>query len=104
MWKEIFRKPTKWRVMKGLLIKEIDDLITAACSDGRLTGEASIGWIKGQAATNPDFVKAHLAGLPKIAALSQTQTSQMNFAGKQQQTQTPPVDDIQTSIDAQLGL
>ena len=27
MWKEIFRKPTKWRVMKGLVIKEIDDLI-----------------------------------------------------------------------------
>jgi phospholipid/cholesterol/gamma-HCH transport system permease protein len=27
MWKEIFRKPTKWKVMKGLLIKEIDDLI-----------------------------------------------------------------------------
>ena len=27
MWKEIFRKPTKWKVMKGLVIKEIDDLI-----------------------------------------------------------------------------
>ncbi|WP_035758961.1 MlaE family ABC transporter permease [Flavobacterium tegetincola] len=27
MWKDIFRKPTKWKVMKGLLIKEIDDLI-----------------------------------------------------------------------------
>lgn len=27
MWKEIFRRPTKWKVMKGLLIKEIDDLI-----------------------------------------------------------------------------
>lgn len=27
MYKEIFRKPTKWKVMKGLLIKEIDDLI-----------------------------------------------------------------------------
>lgn len=27
MWKEIFRKPTKWKVMKGLLIKEIDDSI-----------------------------------------------------------------------------
>ncbi len=27
MWKEIFRKPTKWSVMKGLLLKEIDDLI-----------------------------------------------------------------------------
>ena len=27
MWKEIFRKPTKWKVMKVLLLKEIDDLI-----------------------------------------------------------------------------
>ena len=27
MWKEIFRKPTKWSVMKGLIFKEIDDLI-----------------------------------------------------------------------------
>jgi phospholipid/cholesterol/gamma-HCH transport system permease protein len=27
MWPEIFRKPTKWSVMQGLIIKEIDDLI-----------------------------------------------------------------------------
>lgn len=27
MWPEIFRKPTKWSVMRGLIIKEIDDLI-----------------------------------------------------------------------------
>ena len=27
MWKEIFRKPTKFSVMKGLIFKEIDDLI-----------------------------------------------------------------------------
>lgn len=27
MWKEIFNKPTKWPVMKGLIFKEIDDLI-----------------------------------------------------------------------------
>ena len=27
MWKEIFSKPTKWSVMKGLIFKEIDDLI-----------------------------------------------------------------------------
>ncbi len=27
MWKEIFNKPTKWSVMKGLIYKEIDDLI-----------------------------------------------------------------------------
>jgi len=27
MWKETFNKPTKWSVMKGLILKEIDDLI-----------------------------------------------------------------------------
>ncbi len=27
MWKEIFNKPVKWSVMKGLILKEIDDLI-----------------------------------------------------------------------------
>jgi phage I-like protein len=83
--------------------KEIDDLIVAACSDGRLTGEASINWIKGQAATHPDWVKTHLAGLPKIAALSQTQTSTVNLnqaGGKQIQ----PVDDIALNVESQLGL
>jgi phospholipid/cholesterol/gamma-HCH transport system permease protein len=27
MWREIFKKPTKWSVMKGLILKEVDDLI-----------------------------------------------------------------------------
>ncbi len=27
MWKEIFRKPVKWSVMRGLILKEIDSLI-----------------------------------------------------------------------------
>lgn len=27
MWKEVFNKPTKWSVMKTLILKEIDDLI-----------------------------------------------------------------------------
>jgi phospholipid/cholesterol/gamma-HCH transport system permease protein len=27
MWREIFKKPTKWSVMKVLIYKEIDDLI-----------------------------------------------------------------------------
>ena len=27
MWKEMFKKPTKWSVMKGLILKEVDDLI-----------------------------------------------------------------------------
>ena len=87
-------------VMKA---KEIDDLITAACSDGRLTGDATINWVKDQARTNPDFVKTHLEGLPKIAALTQQQTSQVNLAANHQQ-QTPPVDDVQASINSQFGL
>ncbi|MCU4306999.1 phage protease [Acinetobacter ursingii] len=64
--------------------KEIDDLIVAACSDGRLTGDATINWVKDQAKTNPDFVKAHLEGLPKIAALTQKQTQQVNLAANHQ--------------------
>ena len=27
MWKEIFNKPTKWSVMRSLILKEIDDLV-----------------------------------------------------------------------------
>ncbi len=27
MWKEVFRKPVKWSVMRGLILKEIDSLI-----------------------------------------------------------------------------
>jgi len=82
--------------------KEMDDLITAACSDGRLTGEATISWYKDQAKTNPDFVKTQLESLPKIAALTQQQTSQVDLAANHQQT-PPPVDDVQASIDAQFG-
>lgn len=83
--------------------KEIDDLILAACSDGRLTGEATINWAKDQAKTNPDFIKTHIESLPKIAALSQRQTSTVNLSGGQQQQQSQP-DDIAVSIDAQLGI
>lgn len=67
--------------------KEIDDLIVAACSDGRLTGQASIDWIKAQASTNPDFVKAHLESLPKIAALNQQQTKTIPIEHHSQQKQ-----------------
>ena len=27
MWVEIFKKPTKWSVMRGIIFKEVDDLI-----------------------------------------------------------------------------
>lgn len=68
--------------------KEIDDLIIAACSDGRITGEATINWMKDQAKTNPDFVKAHIESLPKIAALTQQQSSTVaKPAGHGQQNQ-----------------
>lgn len=80
--------------------KEMDDLITAACSDGRLTGEATIAYYKEQAKTNPEFVKTQIAGLPKIAALTQTQTSTVDL--NQQQKQKP--DELQTEIFGVLGI
>ena len=53
---------------------EIEELITAACSDGRLLGDAHIAWARELGAANPEALKAHLAAAPKIAALSQQQT------------------------------
>ena len=82
--------------------KEIDDLILAACGDGRLTGKATIEWYKDLAVTNPDYVKAQLESLPKIAALTSQQTKQIDLGGNQQQP-TPVVDDVQAVIDAQFG-
>ena len=65
-------------------VKEVDDLILAACSDGRLTGKATIDWVKDKAKTNPEFVKSYLADLPKIAALSQQQTQTVTIAANTQ--------------------
>lgn len=84
--------------------KEIEDLITAACSDGRLTGKTTIEWLQGQAESNPEFVKGYIADLPKIAALTQQQTQQTTIAANHQQQPTPPVDEVQSSIDSQFGL
>ena len=81
--------------------KELDDLIVAACSDGRLTGEVTINWVKDQAKTNPDFAKAHIESLPKIAALTQRQTSQVNLAANHQQ---PKVDAVQDEVLGILGV
>lgn len=82
--------------------KEIDDLILAACGDGRLTGKATIDWYKNLALTKPDYVKEQLEALPKIAALTSQQTKQIDLVGGQ--TKTPPaVDDVQAAIDAQFG-
>lgn len=85
--------------------REIEDLITAACSDGRLTGQATIDWIKEQAKTNPEFAKSHIESLPKIAALSQKQTTATNIAangqqGNGQQQFTPEA----LAVAAQMGV
>lgn len=74
--------------------KEINDLITAACSDGRLTGKATIDWIKEQAKTNPEFAKAHIDSLPKIAALSQKQTETVDLNKPNTQQADPLKDDV----------
>ncbi|MCH7357443.1 phage protease [Acinetobacter sp. NIPH 1958] len=89
------------KAVVGAKTKEIDDLIVAACSDGRLTGQATIAWYKEQAKTNPDFVKAQIEELPKIAALTQRQTEQTNLGGNHQ---PKTVDDIDQQVSAQLGL
>lgn len=83
--------------------KELDDLIVAACSDGRLTGKATIDWVKDQAKTNPEFVKSYLGDLPKIAALNQQQTQTVDIAANHQQP-TPVADEVQSLIDSQFGL
>ena len=82
--------------------KEIDGLITAACSDGRLTGKATIDWVKEKAKTNPDFVKSYLDDLPKIAALSQQQTQTVQIAANhQKQGQYTPED---FEVAKQMGI
>ncbi|RKG41456.1 MULTISPECIES: phage protease [Acinetobacter] len=82
--------------------KELNDLFEAACADGRLTGTATIAYYKGQIETNPAFVKAQIESLPKIAALTQQQTSQVNLAENHQQT--PAVDDVQNEVFGLLGV
>lgn len=81
---------------------EIEQLITAACSDGRLTGEATIAWAKAFGEKDPDGLKTHLNGIPKIAALNQRQTQTLNLGDN---TQRPTQhDDLTLTVAAQLGL
>lgn len=82
--------------------KEAEDLIAAACADGRLTGNAAISWAKDFATRDFAGFKTHIEAIPKIAALTQKQTQQLNLAANQQHQQ--PVDEIEQQIAAQLGL
>ena len=83
-------------------VKEIEDLITAACSDGRLTGDAATAWAKEFAQRDFAGFKAHIDGIPKIAALTQKQTATVDV-GQGKQTQSA-VDDIAANVESQLGL
>lgn len=81
---------------------EIEQLITAACSDGRLTGEATIQWAKAFGEKDPDGLKAHLDSIPKIAALNQRQTQTLNLADNNQRPAQH--DDLTLNVASQLGL
>lgn len=80
--------------------KELDDLIVAACSDGRLTGKATIDWVKGLAESNPDGAKAYIEGLPKIAALSQQQSKTLDLNKGQPKVE----DETQKEVFGLLGV
>ena len=64
--------------------KELEDAITAACSDGRLTGEATIAWVRQRGKSDAAGTLTYLSELPKIAALTQQQTQQTQIAANHQ--------------------
>lgn len=66
--------------------KELEDAITAACSDGRLTGDATIAWVRERGKTDAAGTLTYLSELPKIAALTQQQTQQTKIVANHQQT------------------
>lgn len=85
--------------------KEINDLITAACSDGRLTGgKATIAWANDFAKRDFEGFKTHMEAIPKIAALSQKQTTTVNIAGNAQQGggQAHTLEEL--AVAAQMGI
>lgn len=65
--------------------EKFNQILTAACSDGRLTGKATIDWVKQRAQTDVAGTIAYIEGLPKIAALTQQQSKTLNIAENQQQ-------------------
>ncbi|UJB30300.1 phage protease [Chromobacterium sp. Beijing] len=67
---------------------EVEQLLTAALSDGRLL-PVQEEWARGLGKSNLDALQSYLASAPKIAALSATQTQ-----GK------PPAADPKTGLDA----
>ncbi len=85
--------------------EKFDQVFTAACSDGRLTGQATIEWVKQRAQTDVAGTIAYIEGLPKIAALTQQQSHTLNIAANKQQGQqfTPEDLAVAQAMGVQLG-
>lgn len=76
---------------------EVETLITAACSDGRLLGEGMKAWATDLGKKDPAALKQYLNTAPKVPALSGKQTDQgggtaANHQQQQQQTQYTAAD------------
>lgn len=82
--------------------QETDALITAALSDGRLLGEGAEAWARNFAQRDPAGLKAHLEAAPKIAALSQRQTTGQHQGGNDNPGRTQ-FDADTLSVAAQMG-
>lgn len=82
---------------------EVEELIVAACGDGRLLGEDMKAWATSLGESNPDALKDYLSHAPKIAALSSKQSNTV-AANSQQHQQHHPTDDYEAQIAAQMGI
>ena len=80
---------------------EVEELITAALSDGRLLGEEHVAWARSLGAANSDALKAHLDATPKIAALSSKQSN--TIAANSQQHNNSLVTPEMQLVAAQFG-
>ncbi|MCX7204749.1 MAG: phage protease [Proteobacteria bacterium] len=78
-------------------VNEVDELITAALSDGRLF-PAQEGWAKSYGKENVAGLKSYLAGVPKIAALKTSQTQ-----GKPPVPTESELDDITMAVCRAMG-
>jgi phage I-like protein len=81
---------------------EVEELIVAACSDGRLLGDDMKAWATNLGESNPDALKDYLSRAPKIAALLGKQSN--TVAANSQQQPATPQDDYDAQIAAQMGL
>lgn len=77
---------------------EVETLITAACSDGRLLGDGMKAWATDLGQKDPAALKQYLNAAPKVPALNSKQTDGTNVAannrqqGHQQNNQYTPED------------